>query len=219
VNEDSDYYQNTRPEMAPFLPPGATRVLEIGCGTGNFRGNFAGPVEYWGVEPEPSAGTIAAGALDRVLVGTFRGVHRSLPDGYFDLIVCNDVIEHMEDHDWFLEAIQTKMRPERACLVGSVPNVRYITNLFALLMRKDWVYADAGILDRTHLRFFTRKSLERSLLSHGFTVERLAGINGIAIRALPLHYLALSALTHAAGWILGRDTLFAQLAFRVSRSV
>ena len=215
MNDDQTYYRNTRPEVAAFLPPDAARVLEIGCGAGNFRRNFTGPVEYWGVEPVPAIAAIAAGALDKVLVGTFRDVLASLPDGHFDLVVCNDVIEHMDDHDGFLEAIKGKMRPGRAWLVGSVPNVRYITNLYALLVRKDWQYVDAGILDRTHLRFFTRRSLERALLAHGYSVERLEGINRIRIGARSPARFALSVLVQGAAWILGRDTLSAQFAFRV----
>jgi len=216
MNDDQGYYRNTRPEVAAFLPAGCSRILEIGCGTGNFRRHFTGAVEYWGVEPVAAVAGEAARTLDRVLTGSFRSVHQSLPEGYFDLVVCNDVIEHMDDHDWFLEAIKGKMRPGGAHLVGSVPNVRYLTNLFSLLVRKDWLYADAGILDRTHLRFFTARSLERSLRSHGYRVERLAGINVIAIRARSFAYLVQSCLSHAAALLLGRDTLYAQFAFRVS---
>ena len=215
MNDDQGYYRNTRPEVAAFLPAGCSRILEIGCGTGNFRRHFTGAVEYWGVEPVAAVAGEAARTLDRVLTGSFRSVHQSLPEGYFDLVVCNDVIEHMDDHDWFLEAIKGKMRPGGAHLVGSVPNVRYITNLYALLVRKDWQYVDAGILDRTHLRFFTRRSLERALLAHGYSVERLEGINRIRIGARSPARFALSVLVQGAAWILGRDTLSAQFAFRV----
>ena len=215
VNNNPSYYLNTRPEVAAFLPAGATRVLEIGCGAGSFRRNFPGPVEYWGVEAVPTVALEARALLDRVLPGTFREVYDALPDGYFDLVVCNDVIEHMADHDDFLQAIQAKMRAGGSHLVGSVPNVRYITNLYALLVRKDWQYADAGILDRTHLRFFTRRSLERSLCLHGYHVERLAGINGVAIRYRSFPFLMKACLTHVAAAVLGRDILYAQFAFRV----
>ena len=215
VNNDPSYYANARPEVAEFLPTGVMRVLEIGCGAGFFRRNFTGPVEYWGVEAVPTVAHAAEILLDRVLPGTFHEVRDSLPDGYFDLVVCNDVIEHMDDHDAFLRDIQAKMRVGGSRLVGSVPNVRYITNLYSLLVRKDWQYADAGILDRTHLRFFTRRSLERSLLQHGYQVERLAGINGIAIRYRSIPFLIKACLTHIVAAVLGRDVLYAQFAFRV----
>ncbi len=50
-------------------------------------------------------------------------------------------------------------------MVGSVPNVRYFKNLFDLLVLRDWDYKDSGVLDRTHLRYFTLKSLRRSLVA------------------------------------------------------
>lgn len=215
MNDNAGYYANTRPEVAAFLPAGASRVLEIGCGAGAFRRNFAGPVEYWGVEAVPAVAREAAGLLDHVLPGTFVEVADSLPDGYFDLVVCNDVIEHMDDYEGFLRAIQVKMRTGRSYLVGSVPNVRYITNLYALLVHKDWQYADAGILDRTHLRFFTRRSLERALREHGYHLERMAGINGIAIGFRSVSFLVKSCLIHLVSAVLGRDTLYAQFGFRV----
>jgi len=214
VNDDPNYYANTRPEVAAFLPDGVTRVLEIGCGLGNFRRNFAAPVEYWGVEAVAAVAQLAGTRLDRVLAGSYREVCGSLPDGYFDLVVCNDVIEHMDDHDRFLRDIQAKMRPGRSYLVGSVPNVRYITNLYGMLLRRDWQYVDAGILDRTHLRFFTERSLARSLRQHGFTIESLAGINRVELGPRSMRYLVQATAAHLAAFVLGRDTLCAQFAFR-----
>ena len=215
VKNDPSYYANARPEVAVFLPAGVKRVLEIGCGAGFFRRNFTEPVEYWGVEAVPAVARAAESLLDRVLPGTFHDVRDSLPDGYFDLVVCNDVIEHMVDHDAFLHDIQAKMRGGGSRLVGSVPNVRYITNLYSLLVGKDWPYADAGILDRTHLRFFTRRSLERSLRQHGYQLESLAGINGIAVRYRSIPFLIKACLTHVVAALVGRDVLYAQFAFRV----
>jgi hypothetical protein len=66
---------------------------------------------------------------------------------------------------------------ENAYLIGSVPNVRYFGNLMNLLLKRDWNYADSGVLDRTHLRFFTEISLKRALNQHGFLIEEFAGLN------------------------------------------
>ena len=62
-------------------------------------------------------------------------------------------------------------------IVGSIPNVRYYKNLFALIVRRDWRYTDKGILDATHLRFFTQNSFQRSLRESGFSKEKMRGIN------------------------------------------
>ena len=153
------YSANLRSEVAAFLPTQYHKVLEIGCSYGTFRKNLEQPNEYWGIEPNPAVAQEAGQYLDKVLTGLFEEVLDQLPDSYFDLVICNDVIEHMADPDWFLELIKSKMTAN-ASLVGSIPNVRHISNLKALLIQKDWQYEDAGILDRTHLKFFTQKSLK-----------------------------------------------------------
>jgi hypothetical protein len=63
--------------------------------------------------------------------------------------------------------------------VCSIPNVRFLGNLIHLLFHKDFEYTDHGVLDNTHLRFFTRKSLIRFLEANGLLVERIAGINPV----------------------------------------
>lgn len=213
MNADpADYYGYTRPELARLLPGQYTRVLEIGCSRGNFRDNLDSPCEYWGIEPEPAAAVAAAEKLDRVLTGLYDEVCGELPDHYFDLVICNDVIEHMPDHDAFLQAIQEKMTPG-ARLVGSVPNVRFLENLTELIFQKDWRYRDEGILDRTHLRFFTRRSLQRSLQQNGFEIEQLEGINSLLKKRISLNAFK----RHLLVAMLGRDTQYLQFGIRVSR--
>ena len=163
--------------MRGYLPGNPRRVLEIGCGEGGFSAGIAGATEKWGVEPNPAAAAIAAGHLDRVLTGRFDAVADRLPRGYFDLIVCNDVIEHMEDHDRFLHDIRLYMT-EGGVLVGSVPNMRNYKILFDLLFLGDWRYRDSGIMDRTHLRWFTRSSLRRGITEAGYRIDILRGMNG-----------------------------------------
>jgi hypothetical protein len=62
-------------------------------------------------------------------------------------------------------------------LVASIPNVRHWSILRELVWKKDWHYTDAGILDKTHLRIFTGKSLKRTLREHDFAIEKFNGIN------------------------------------------
>ena len=171
------YYQQQRRDMRGYLPENPRRVLEIGCGEGAFSASIAGATEKWGVEPNTAAAQIAAGRLDHVLTGRFDTVSDQLPRQHFDLVVCNDVIEHMEDHDRFLQDIRAYIA-EGGVLVGSVPNIRNYKILFDLLFLGDWRYQDSGIMDRTHLRFFTQSSLRRSLVQAGYRIEILRGMNG-----------------------------------------
>ncbi len=171
------YYTQPRPEMLPMLPPVRRRILEIGCAEGLFLHGITEAEEKWGIEPTQPAASTASARITRVINKPFDEAKQELPLGYFDLVICNDVIEHMTDHDSFLLEIKNYIAPG-GVIVGSIPNVRYYKNLFHLLFVKDWEYMDWGILDRTHFRFFTEKSLRRSLSLAGFKVEDFRGING-----------------------------------------
>ncbi len=216
MDEVSKYYLATRPDLLAFLPNTHRnlKILEVGCGAGNFRSNFSDGCEYWGIEPSQKAAKIAQQKLDKVLVGTFQEVFEELPIDYFDYVICADVIEHMENEVWFLQSIKKNMRNE-ALIVGSIPNVRYIWNLYSLLILKDWKYADIGVLDRTHLRFFTKKSLIRTFKTNGYLIEKLNGINEISIGGGTLKSLIINVLVNIFSWLLGRDSRYLQFGFRI----
>lgn len=207
------YFAAPRDEVVEFLPQTARRVLEVGCGSGAFRAHFPPNVEYWGIQPQDGPATEAEEHLTKVLRGNFEEHEHNLPDAYFVLIVCNDVIEHMPDHRQFLRGIQRVMAAD-ALLVGSVPNVRLLSNLVRLLAKRDWEYVDSGILDYTHLRFFTQKSLTRELAATGFTIERVAGINALGSREQGLPRLLKTIASGVASFVVGRDTRFVQFGFR-----
>ncbi len=220
---DRQYYQATRPEVAALLPEHYGNVLEIGCGEGGFAMQLRPDGEVWGVEPFNPAAIVAGQRLSRVLVGTYDQVRDALPDRFFDIVVCNDVIEHMVDHDAFFVSIQQKMTPG-GWLIGSVPNVRNFWNLYNLLVKRDWAYTDTGILDRTHLRWFTEKSLRRSLLSNGFEIEAFGGINslfrpGVTFSSFSerAKSLAVRAMV-AASFGFNSDMQYVQYVFRARRA-
>ena len=183
ISEKSEqvYFGSMRPEMVQFLPDNYSKILEIGCNVGNFRQLCSKPCEYWGVEPFEKAAEIAKTKLDKVLAGFYNEVENQISDNYFDLIIANDVIEHIEQPWDFLQSLKKKMA-ENASLVLSIPNVRYYGNLRELLREKDWKYKDTGILDITHLRFFTEKSIIRLLNENGFEIEKMLGINPMIVR-------------------------------------
>lgn len=214
--QDRAYYGYRREEMHALLPDRRGRILEIGCGEGRFSTAIDNVTELWGVEPDPEAAAVAAKTMRRVHAGTYDTAHAQLPDRHFDLVICNDVIEHMADHDAFLVAIKQKIAPG-GVIVGSVPNVRYFKNMLDLLVLKDWHYKGTGILDRTHLRFFTMKSLRRSLTDAGYSIDVLRGINAnLRFQADLRHliYAAFGALIVAGTAGHSSDIRYMQIAFR-----
>ena len=191
--------------MVQFLPAEYTKVLEIGCGSGAFRANLKNKNEYWGVEIDVNAAKSAELRLDKVINGCFADVSSVLPNGYFDLLICNDVIEHMDKYELFISDVKNKMT-KNACIVLSVPNVRHMQCLYQLLFKKDWEYQDYGVLDRTHLRFFTKKSLIRLMEKSDFEILKINGINSVYERVSFVRKLAL----HAVAVVLGADAAYLQ---------
>lgn len=210
MNKPKVNYNGTRSEVVDFIPNQYSRVLEIGCGKGGFRANLVEDCEYWGIEPVEEIAKLAADKLDKVLIGVYDDVVDNIPDDYFDLIICNDVIEHMIDHKAFYESIKQKVKPQ-AYMVGSIPNVRFLANLDELLRRKDWKYVESGILDKTHLRFFTEKSIKEDFTNHNFKIEKFIGINEVKYTWKNKYEIFMNILK----FILGDDTKFLQFGFRV----
>ncbi|MBT1074660.1 class I SAM-dependent methyltransferase [Geobacter grbiciae] len=178
-DKPDNYYSGSRLEMVPYVPVDAMRILDVGCGAGEF-GNalkFQRCVEVWGIELCEQAAEEAQGKLDRVLVGSIEGNTMSLPEGYFDCVVFNDVIEHLVNPWAVLTNIKTYMQAD-AYVVASIPNVRYFNNIKTLLKHKQWKYEDEGILDKTHLRFFTIESIKELFISCSYNIIKIEGIRG-----------------------------------------
>jgi 2-polyprenyl-3-methyl-5-hydroxy-6-metoxy-1,4-benzoquinol methylase len=212
INEQAEqlYSTSIRSEIAQFLPSEYSKVLEIGCNVGNFRQSVDKPCEYWGVEPFKQAAEVAKTKMDKVFADFYDNVKNEIPNNYFDLIIANDVIEHLEQPWELLKSIKEKMT-KNASLVLSIPNVRYFDNLKELLLEKDWRYRDVGILDITHLRFFTKKSIIRLLNENGFRIEKMQGINLRKVKKWKM------PLLHLLRVIFGMDIIFLQFGMRVTK--
>lgn len=177
------YFSNPRPQMRAFVPASARCILEVGCGDGAFAAGLreerraAGvELEIWGVERDPAAAARAEAVFDRVICDAAESALADLPDGRFDCVVMNDIIEHIAYPEPLLAGLASHLTP-RASLVTSMPNVRFFTHLWDVVVHGDWEYRDDGILDRTHLRFYTRDTMRALLERAGYRVVRQEGIN------------------------------------------
>lgn len=196
-----EYYSNQRYEMLEFIPEDAARILEIGCGTGEFAqlAKKQTGCTVWGVEANPDAASIAASKLDKVISGTFHDSLSELRGNKFDAIVFNDVLEHFDYPDKVLIEVAEFLNPETGYIIASIPNVLYVGNLKELLIKKDWIYKpEGGILDYTHLRFFTKKSIVRMFENCGYSIKAIKGLNGAkGLRFFLFNMLTLGYLTEA----------------------
>jgi SAM-dependent methyltransferase len=154
---------NVHADVVNFVPPGS-RVLELGPATGYMSHAFAGrDCKVVGIEFDPEMAERAAAFCERMIVGDLDrlDLEAELGDDRFDAIVSADVIEHLKDPLGALRRLRPFLK-ERGRFVISIPNVAHGSVRLALLSGR-FQYGDWGLLDSTHLRFFTRETFERTL--------------------------------------------------------
>lgn len=168
------YYDNCRLDVLALLAPTTGRVLDVGCGRGAtgaalLHSGRADAVD--GIELAAAAADAATGEAGyrTVVVGDLETADRAGLDHDYDTIMCNDVLEHVQDPWSVLQTlVDDHLRPGGTVVV-SVPNVQCAEVVGPLLLGR-FEYADDGVLDRTHLRFFTRRSARALVESAGLTV-------------------------------------------------
>jgi SAM-dependent methyltransferase len=173
------YYRNQRKPLSTHIPPGAHSVLDVGCGAGHFGAYLkesGKAARVFGIELLPEAAQEARAHLDKVVcanLDTYDLVH--LPEdlglGSFDYIVCADVLEHVKDPWTKLAGLGGLLKPEGKVIV-SVPNVRHWSVILPLVARGRWDYQSEGIMDQTHLRFFTHSTASELIERAGFSVSK-----------------------------------------------
>jgi SAM-dependent methyltransferase len=169
---DSPYWSETRSHVAALVPPTAKRVLDVGCNDGTFGAGLLARVdgrEVWGIEPHDLDARTAAERLTGVANGFYPDALDDVP-GTFDCVSFNHVLEHMVDPWQALRATRERLDRD-GVIVGELPNVRHLPFLVDLAFRGRFDYVDSGLLDRTHLRFFTRSSAYDLFSSAGYEVD------------------------------------------------
>ena len=126
-------------------------------------------VEYVGVEPDEGAAKIAETRLDRVIFSDIEQVKLDtfgLTKEDFDLIICADVLEHLYDPWKILFALRNNLVPDGRILV-SIPNIQHIS-IINNLLNGNWTYSKYGLLDATHIRFFTLSEIIKMFSGTGY---------------------------------------------------
>ncbi len=191
------YYKSKREDMVKYIPDGIKTSLEFGCGNGEFsalvKQRFN--AECWAVEIEKTAAHEAEKKLDRVIIGEAAESLDDIPQEYFDCIILFDILEHLADPYSFLYALKTKLTGN-GVIVASIPNIRYYRAFADFVFHGNWDYKNQGILDKTHLRFFTCKSIGKMFRQLGFEILSLEGIHPTSSRTFKLlNIIFLNALS------------------------
>lgn len=181
------------------LPP-QSRVLDVGTASGTLaRMCQHHSLRLFGVEPNPNWARLASPLYEKVFVGSIQDAEDEYLTGY-DVVVLGDVLEHLPVPEVILQKLVDLQSPGSTFII-SVPNIANLWIRLNLLMGK-FDYADRGILDRTHLRFFTRKSLCAMLEHTGLE------INSMQVTPIPLELVSSFFLSMPGRWFHG---IFAQL--------
>lgn len=172
------YFGGVRSDFLDLLPVGrGAKVLEIGCGSGETgaaalaQGRCS---SYHGIEIVPRAAELARARLTNVLEGNVEQMDLPWPDRHFDALLMSEVLEHLVDPWTVVKRVVPKLKPG-AVVLASSPNVAQIDILRSLLADR-WELTDEGVMDRTHLRWFTQASYRRLFEDAGLRVEQVSAM-------------------------------------------
>ena len=152
-------------------------VLEVGCGSGATARAIKeriSPITYLGIEVDQAAAAEARNSIDRVLTGdieTMNFDHYDIRRNSIDLVIFADVLEHLYDPWKVLQMLHPYLRADGR-VVASIPNIQNIRAIQNLI-NGHWSYTDMGLLDATHIRFFTLAEIGKLFSVSGYAAEHI----------------------------------------------
>lgn len=173
-DKSASYFGGVRRDFLALLPGGgAANVLEIGCGAGETGAAALAQGlarTYVGVEIAEQAAAVARTRLTEVIEGDVEAMALPWPDQHFDAVLMSEVLEHLVDPWSLVKRVTAKLKPG-AVVLASSPNVAQIAVLRGLLADR-WDLTDDGVMDRTHLRWFTHGTYRRMFEDAGIRIEQ-----------------------------------------------
>ena len=168
-----DYYKCARHELIDFVPGAANRILDCGCGSGIFGKTIKQRQKcaLVGIELNRHASGLARNNIDYTIKADLNTFDFTTLKTDFDLIIFSDILEHLINPHITLKKALTKLTPNGSVLI-SIPNIAHpsiLKQLKAGLFR----YTAAGILDNTHLRFFTKTTITQLLAALDLKIKKL----------------------------------------------
>lgn len=169
------YFGNARHDIVAALTTGPTSaILELGCGSGGtgraaMAAGKAG--RYVGLELNEQAAAVAAQALTEVVVGDVQAADLSPYAGQFDALIISEVLEHLTDPWATLGRLTACLKPG-GMIYASSPNIAYWGVIKNLILGR-FRYQGAGVMDRTHLRWFTPESFRELFESAAIEVHSI----------------------------------------------
>lgn len=173
VNKQFDYFSLEREIFKNAITEKGLNILDIGCGTGVLGSFFRKNQDcrVVGIEINQDAFLVAKENLDEALHANVEIIELPFEAGSFDAIVMGDVLEHLVNPVPALKKLMNVLKPGGKIYI-TVPNIRHWKILLNLVFRDRWDYMTWGILDYTHLRFFTKTSILKLLAENEIRVVK-----------------------------------------------
>jgi 2-polyprenyl-3-methyl-5-hydroxy-6-metoxy-1,4-benzoquinol methylase len=161
-DKKASYFTNPRVDLISLLPKNnQNKILEIGAGGGDTLVKIKElqlADEVIGIELFHMPDTNQSHpAIDKMIICNIETSMPVLPQNYFDVVICGDVLEHLIDPWAIVKQVSAYLR-KGGLLIISVPNIREFKTLYKIVVKGDFRYEESGILDKTHLKFFCRKN-------------------------------------------------------------
>lgn len=171
-NKDDAYSSWIRWDLIQLIPTGDHKILEIGCGAGHTLKKLkelGKAKEIVGIEINEQLTQDLSDNLDGLYVGDVEIMDLPNTEKYFDYILFGDVLEHLINPRRVLQRCRSLMSDD-GFVIASIPNIKHHSILLRLILFDEFQYTDAGILDRSHLRFFTKKEIVKMFNDEKFDV-------------------------------------------------
>lgn len=172
---DLSYGAHANPDLLKRVPPDARAVLDVGCGAGALGAAIRArntATRLIGIEPDEALAARAAAHYDEVLRLNIEDTAPPVPEGSLDALVFGDVLEHLRD-PWAVLKRDARLLSDRGLLLICIPNVEH-WSFVARLLAGTWQPQPQGLLDSTHLRWFTKDSMRRAIEAAGLTPIEVA---------------------------------------------
>lgn len=187
-----------------------SKVLDIGCATGYMsrKLHLEKKCEMWGVDNNPDALKLAKKYCKKVILQDLNEMNElDIPQKHFDHILILDVIEHLVSPEKILKLMRKYLKKTGSVII-SVPNVAH-ASIRLMLLRGEFNYSNLGIMDKTHVHFYTRETLKKLLINMGYKIIKIIPTNGMC--KVPFLYLITDRLPQSWQYKLVKrfPTLFA----------
>ena len=170
LKKPEGYFDNIRLDLVELVPKDAFYIMDVGCATGKLGEEIKKRRQAFvvGVEQNPEISKQARNVLDDVLEGNIEKMDLPYEKHCFDCIILADILEHLVDPLSILKILKNYLKPD-GTIIASIPNVQYL-GIIGNLIEGRWTYQDEGILDREHLRFFTKIEITKLFDAAGYEV-------------------------------------------------